>query len=184
MGVMFEAWETSKLLSFNMPKELSKEMRRSDHDDFDLNLLQLIEEALQILRTSNEKEFLKFMKREGQLLALANQLADSSEFDCVLLIDRIDECWDGTDEAVVFLMGLMHACVELNSSCEPLRVLLFLRENIFDRVREIDNEFARLETWLVSLEWSDQHLVELIERRMMLPFNTKLLGWSNLGLFL
>ena len=44
-----------------------------------------------------------------------------------LLIDRIDEAWDGTDRAVVFLMAMMHACVELNASSKSVRPLLFLR---------------------------------------------------------
>src|SRR5207237_6047893 len=40
------------------------------------------------------------------------------------------------------------------------------RENVFDRVRELDSEFSRLETSLVSLDWTKELLRELIERRL------------------
>jgi GNAT superfamily N-acetyltransferase len=39
----------------------------------------------------------------------------------------------------------MHACVELTSVLKNVRPLLFLRENLFERVRRIDNEFPRQE---------------------------------------
>jgi hypothetical protein len=67
----------------------------------------------------------------------------------------------------------MRACVELSASTEFMRPLLFLRENIFDRVRQIDNEFARLETCVVSLEWTRELLVELVERRLQAGLGTK-----------
>ena len=90
---------------------------------------------------------------------------DGTALRITLLIDRIDEAWDGTDKAVVFLMAMMHACIELNASSKSLRPLLFLRENIFERVRQIDNEFSRLETSVVSLDWTRELLLEVIERR-------------------
>ena len=103
-----------------------------------------------------------------------DEVSDGHNWDYTLLIDRIDEAWDGTDRAVIFLMALMHACVELTGTVRCFHPLLFLRENIFERVRQIDNEFARLETFVVSMDWSPALLVEFVERRLNLPFNTKL----------
>ncbi len=45
---------------------------------------------------------------------------------------------------------------------------------MFDRVRGLDNEFARLETSVVSLDWNMAQHLELIERRLNFPFSTKL----------
>jgi hypothetical protein len=67
-----------------------------------------------------------------------------------VLVDAIDESWDGSEFAVIYLAAMMHACLEINSQDTGLRVLLFLRENIFERVRIIDTEFARLETCVVG----------------------------------
>ena len=84
-------------------------------------------------------------------------MADNVEVDRILLAridpdrfkfqvrNRSSDSWDGSDKAVIILMALMHACVELAASVVCVRPLLFLRENIFERVRQIDNEFARLE---------------------------------------
>lgn len=47
-----------------------------------------------------------------------------------------------------------------------MAVLLFIRENMFDRVRQVDLEFSRLETSVISLEWIRELLRELIEHRL------------------
>ena len=64
----------------------------------------------------------------------------------IVLIDRLDDEWDDSDKAVVLVMALMHACVEIRSATEAVRPMIFLRENVFDRVRQLDSEFSRLET--------------------------------------
>ena len=49
---------------------------------------------------------------------------------------------------------------------EAIRPMVFLRENVFDRVRQLDSEFSRLETSIVWLDWTRELLRELIERRL------------------
>lgn len=109
-----------------------------------------------------------------ELIKDLEKLKGKDNWKIKVLIDRIDESWDGTDQAVILLMALMHACVILHSSISGICPMLFLRENIFERVRQIDNEFARLETAVISLDWTREQLIELIERRLNLPFNTRL----------
>ncbi len=70
-------------------------------------------------------------------------------------------------------MALMHACVELAGAVKCVRPMLFLRENIYERVRAIDPEFTRIETCVVSLDWTKEQLLEMVERRLQLPFNPK-----------
>ncbi|HEY4901874.1 MAG TPA: hypothetical protein VIH89_00235 [Candidatus Sulfotelmatobacter sp.] len=84
----------------------------------------------------------------------------------IVLIDRLDDEWDDSNKAVVLVMALMHACLEIRAATGAVRPLVFLRENVFDRVRELDGEFSRLETSLVSLDWTRELLRELIERRL------------------
>ena len=66
----------------------------------------------------------------------------------------------------MLVMALMHACVEIRSAVSMVRPMVFLRENVFDRVRHLDSEFSRLETSLVSLDWTRELLRELVERRL------------------
>ncbi len=53
---------------------------------------------------------------------------EGKAWDYTLLIDRIDESWDGSDKSVILLMALMHSCVELSATSNFLRPLIFLRE--------------------------------------------------------
>jgi hypothetical protein len=90
-----------------------------------------------------------------------------------LLVDSIDDYWEGTDEGLIYLTAFMHACLEVSSQLSWGRALLFLRENIFERVRARDSEFSRLETAVVGLDWTRPQLIELVERRLNKPFNTR-----------
>ncbi len=44
---------------------------------------------------------------------------------------------------------------------------------MFDKVRVMDREFSRLETFVSSLEWTQELLLELIERRLNVPLISK-----------
>ena len=167
-------WLRKRLVSpERLPTVLSRERRFAEEYAFDLRLVHFLENICQPLKSVNEGEWLQQIaasKKVGQAML---DLAERLSLDCVLLIDRIDDSWDGSDLAVIMLMALMHACIELQTSVACVRPLVFLRENVFDRVRQIDNEASRLETCVVSMDWTPQLLLEMIERRLILPFVTK-----------
>ncbi len=153
---------------------LNRERNLIENFDFDMRMMKLVEDTFDALNKPNEKEWLRQINRIKEIAREMNESRESAAWDFKLLIDRIDESWNGSDEAVILLMALMHACVQTIASFPSVRPLLFLRENIFERIRQIDNEFARLETAVVSLDWSREQLLELIEKRLNLPFNSKL----------
>lgn len=162
-------------LSFsNLPATLTRERNLIEDHDFDQRLLKLFNDIFAFLKSGNEKDWLKEINRAKEIGTAFEEFSQQKKLRAVILIDRIDEAWDGTDRAVLFLMGLMHASVEISSVSSCLRPLIFLRENIFERVRQIDNEFSRLETCVVSLDWTKELLLEVVERRINLPFHTKL----------
>lgn len=169
------SWRNRGLMSFDkrLPAPISRERNYVDDYDFDLRLLAFTEEGFEALKSNNDKEWRKQITRFKELLDEVDAMRHDSKWDTIILIDRIDESWDGSDKAVVLLMALMHACVELISSCPALRPLLFLRENIFERVRLIDKEFSRLETFVVPLDWTRELLLELVERRLNVPLIAK-----------
>lgn len=168
-------WNNRRLLTFkDFPSILNRERNYLEDYDFDLRIMTFAEDMFKCLEKNNQKEWVRLAKRHNNIVEQIEKLAQSRAWEFILLLDRVDESWDGSDEAVVLLMALMHACVELNASSSCIRPLLFLRENIFERVREIDNEFSRLETCVVSMDWTREQLLEMIERRLNLPFNTKL----------
>lgn len=173
---VLRVWTQQHLLDFDrLAPGLKKERNHVEDEDFDLRLLSFMEEMFSALDRQNDRNWVKQINRSKEIGKEMDHLVTGQRAPRIaLLIDRLDEAWEGSDKAVVFLMALMHACVELNASSTSVRPLLFLRENIFDRVRQIDNEFARLETSVVSLDWTQEQLLEVVERRLNAPFATKL----------
>jgi hypothetical protein len=166
-------WIRQELLRRNaFPVSLQGEQAAIE-SEFDLRFLKFAAEYRTALDRRDETGWLEATSKVDALIRTVRDEFDNHKWQVTLLIDRIDEGWDGSDHAVVYLMALMHACVEVTATFPLLRPKLFLRENIFERVRRLDNEFARLETSVVSLEWTRPLLRELVERRLVIPFNTK-----------
>jgi len=157
----------------NSPPALSRERNYIEDYDFDISLLAFSEESLEALSKNQDKEWLRGINRWKEIGEALDGFMEPQSDKTIMLIDRVDESWDGSDKAVILLMAMMHACVELSSSCSCVRPLIFLRENVFERVRLIDKEFARLETFVTSLEWTKEQLVELVERRLNVPLIAK-----------
>lgn len=166
----------SKLNKFqlsNLPTEFRSERTLIEQHTFDTRCSSLITDAFGALDLANQRDYLRMIDRSKMLLRYVNSELSSKTKDNVVIIDRIDDSWDGTDTAVVLLMALMHACLDIATSGDFCRPMLFVRENVFDRVREIDTEFSRLQPCVESLEWTNEQLIELIERRLILAFPTK-----------
>jgi len=156
-----------------LPPTITKERNLIEDCDFDQRILSLTQEIFDAYSKSQDKLWLRQINRSKELSAELNSLSDKGGLRVTLLIDRLDESWDGSESAIICLMALMHAAVRLCASTPAVRPYIFIRENIYDRIRSIDNEFARLETAVVFLDWSEQKLVELVERRLVRPFPTK-----------
>lgn len=157
-----------------LPTNLKKEVNYVRELNFDLRILEFLDTICKPLTSKNEAKWLRQIGRSKQISKAMNGVANNPLFNFTLLIDRVDDSWDGSDTAVIMLMALMHACIELQISVTCVRPLLFLRENVFDRVRQIDKESTRLETCVVSMDWTHEMLLEMVERRLSLPFPTKL----------
>jgi hypothetical protein len=140
-------WKRSGAFSFSVAHpfdEIQKERNTVEQFEFGARTLEFVEEGVGALAGGREKDWNKFNQRGKKLI---QQIIDASvepKRRLLILIDRIDEDWDGTSNAVTVLMALMHACVELNAISPHISVLLFIRENMFDRVRHTDLEFSRL----------------------------------------
>src|SRR5205807_3344426 len=120
-----------------------------------------------------DKHYFKCVRRLKDIQGEIQNLPNTDRCRTTIVIDKVDDDWDGADESVIVLMALMHACVELTSVLKNIRPLLFLRENLFERVRRIDNEFPRLETSVASLDWTKELLSDLVAKRFQYYLNPK-----------
>ena len=113
---------------------MSKERNFLEDYDWDLRVLAFIEEGFEALNSQQDRDWLRGINKTKDLSNEIARLWELEQGETVILIDRIDESWDGSDKAVVLLMALMHAAVELTSGFDYIRPLIFLRENVFERV--------------------------------------------------
>lgn len=170
------AWyQASKPYQRSLQPELLDQIERVKDLDFDLRTVAYIEELTAPLAAGQDADWLVAIKRPKVFAKLMEDAEiGTSQGTYTVLLDAIDESWDGSELAVIYLAALMHACLEINSQVAGQRVLMFIRENIFERVRVIDSEFARLETCVVGLDWTYAQLLEMVERRLNGPLTTKL----------
>jgi hypothetical protein len=169
--------EASKGLQLSGLEYIAEEVASYRDFDFDLRALAFIEELIGYISAGYDQDWVSAIKKPKKLGTQLSNVLRESRAQYSVLIDAIDDSWDGTELAVIYLAAMMHACVEINSHCQGIRVLMFLRENIFERVRVIDTEFSRLETCVVGLDWSEEQLLETVERRL----NTQLITKFPLG---
>lgn len=163
---------TKQISPQSLPATISKERNLIEDCEFDQRVLNLTQEIFDAYSKSQDKLWLRQINRSRELSEELDSF-DSVSSSALLLIDRLDESWDGSETAIISLMALMHAAVRLSSSSRYVRPYIFIRENIYERIRALDNEFSRLETAVVFLDWTEAKLVELVERRLVRPFNTK-----------
>lgn len=159
-----------------LPPSLRRDLDRADvGEDFDARLIRNLDHLLEPLAAGNDRAWIS---RIGQPKAVSKEITTlwrSTGKKHTLALDRLDELWDGSDIAVAYLCALMHAILQFNTQDFPdSRALVFVRENVFERVRAIDPEFARIETSVVGMDWTSAQLIELVERRFNKPFSTRL----------
>lgn len=169
-------WVHRELVRFkDLPRPLRAERPYIEGQDFDTRLLDYLDHICTPLQDENERTWLREIKKVEKAGQKMSEIGDGQpRLHFTLMIDRIDDSWDGSETAVTMLVALMHACIKLLPAIQCVRPLLFLRENVFDRARQVDSEFSRLETAVVSMEWTRSQLREMIERRLNVPFTTKL----------
>ncbi|MEJ8317898.1 P-loop ATPase, Sll1717 family [Pseudomonas oryzihabitans] len=174
IGEVIKNWVEEGSFSFDKATDTIRRERGLIEDcDFAQRVLNLTEEIFDAYTKDNDKLWLRQISRSKNLLSEINQISTNNSSGHILLIDRLDESWDGSDSAIICLMALMHAAVRLIASTRHIKPYVFIRENIYDRIRAIDNEFSRLETSVVFLDWSTEKLTELVERRLIKSFTTK-----------
>ena len=94
------------------------------------------------------------------------------EHNLILGIDRLDDSWDGTEDARSLLVGLLKATKELNDrfgilgTGSGLRINVFLRSDIYDDLRFDDKDKHRATE--EHILWSPGLLREMVQRRLPL----------------
>lgn len=102
-----------------------------------------------------------------QLLELVGTCV--SDLGVVVVLDRLDDSWDGSEDSKTLLIGLLRAAKDLNTKFHfngeaGLKVITFLRSDIYPLLRFDDKDKHRsLEYWIT---WTPSELEEMIARRL------------------
>lgn len=93
----------------------------------------------------------------------------------LILIDRIDELWSRDEDSASMITGLIRAVHDLNSSLQNVNIILFLRSDIYDRLKFNDaDKYRSLEE---RVNWTKRDLKHLITSRAR--FSAKLTDFND-----
>ncbi|WP_327101422.1 hypothetical protein OIE68_23170 [Nocardia vinacea] len=159
-------WLDSYSARLVIPVEVQQELDTFADLDFDLRCLQAISRIGGALADGDDERWLRENKVAKQVADGIKKMWSNVLTTQTVLIDSIDDYWEGSDEGLVYLTAFMHACQEVSTQIPKARTILFLRENIFERVRALDTESSRIETAVVGMEWTERQLLEVVERRL------------------
>lgn len=147
-----------------LPNRISQELIGPCTQDFDSRAIDAIRRIARAVASEDDQQIVSENKETKLLIDEMKTLQGGGSY--TLLVDSIDDFWDASDQALTYLTAFLHACLELSTQIPWARVLMFLRENIFERVRSRDSESSRLETSISGLAWTQKQLMELVEKRL------------------
>lgn len=171
---LLNLWKSGHPTYYGTPTVIDEELEQFGSLDFDERCLCFIRRISEALTARDDDRWLKENKAVKGVAEGMKSLGMSGLKTHTLLIDSIDDYWEGTDEGLVYLTAFMHACLETTAQIPWARTILFLRENIFERVRAKDPESSRLETAVIGMDWTESQLLELVERRLNNSLTAKL----------
>lgn len=117
---ILSAWIEQGLVdSYETPRDIAKELD-DGRFDFDDGLLSIFDVLLKAIESKDERRWRKVLKRKKELCSYVESTCGTRRQEFTVMIDSIDDSWDGSEIAVLFLRALMHACVELNANSKAV----------------------------------------------------------------
>lgn len=113
-----------------------------------------------------------------ELEALAKEVLATTKV--TVLIDRIDDVWDGTKESKDFIVGALKAVRSIGLEPHATRsapVVLFLRTDLWDQV--VFNDRNKMSQDIEYLTWEDEDLVRVVERRIESSTEGRVSSWTD-----
>ncbi|MFI8805599.1 MULTISPECIES: P-loop ATPase, Sll1717 family [Micromonospora] len=172
LGELLLLWREHHRTYAELNETVSAELEGPCQVDFDTRALSAIAEVARAVASEDDQQIVSANKQTKSLVESMKQLRGGGSY--TLLIDSIDDFWDASDQALTYLTAFLHACLEVSTQIPWARALIFLRENIFERVRARDSESSRLETSIAGLGWTQRQLVELVEKRLNRALTAKI----------
>ena len=104
--------------------------------------------------------------RDYRIAPRLRNLAKRDGISFYIVADDLDKHWQtGTTQSIEILLGLMDEAAQLQRYFdEQLKVVMFLREDIFDVLAQHDEDYPKRSFW--RMEWTAPNLKHLVAARL------------------
>jgi hypothetical protein len=105
------------------------------------------------------------------LQAAITQMLAKARRSVVFLIDQLDEGFEPDELGVGLVGGFVHAAVDLNSQVFGVQAYIFLRDNIFKALAQLDPDYSKnIEGRFLRLHWDEHQLFDMVCARLKIAF--------------
>lgn len=107
----------------------------------------------------------------AELQSAITQMLGKSRRSVVFLIDQLDEGFEPDELGVGLVGGFVHAAVDLNSQVTGIHAYVFLRDNIFKALAQLDPDYSKnIEGRFLRLHWDEHQLFDMVCARLKIAF--------------
>lgn len=90
-----------------------------------------------------------------------------------ILIDNLDDGWDNSAEANAFVRGLLLAIYEICQPNIPVRMIVFLRSDMYDCVTRQFQHIDKYRQFQEHIHWGKKEIMHLVAQRMRVNLKYK-----------
>ena len=95
------------------------------------------------------------------------EVLDDTGIRIVYLCDKLDESWLPEAKSIAIMGGLTKAVADYRERKFPVYPVLFIRDNMFRALAQLDDDFTRhIEAHSLRLQWDENSLFHLIAARL------------------
>jgi len=122
--------------------------------------------AAKLEASIKSRELLKLYKLEeiDKLLPALQELCARRKV--LVLIDELDRGWDASEDAKAFVAGLFQAAISINALTKDLRVLISLRQELYDSIPSLYEDAQKYRDVMETVQWDEELLLELVAKRI------------------
>ena len=122
-------------------------------------------------RIANLATFLSISEMQEEV----SQILGRTRLSLVFLIDQLDEGFEPDELGSGLVGGFVHAAVDINSQVPSVQANIFLRDNIFKTIAQLDPDYSKnIEGRFLRLHWDEHQLFDLICARLKVVFQSPL----------
>lgn len=84
----------------------------------------------------------------------------------LILVDELDRGWDASEDACAFVSGLFQAAMAINQRGRGLRVILSLRQELYESIPELYDDAQKIRDLIEVIRWDEETLADLMAKRV------------------